>query len=246
MGKVFKKEYEVHYYEVDNKLRCTLPAILNYLCDIGIWQSDYLEVGIDKLAKQDLTWVLYKYDLKIYRYPKHMEKIIIETEPTGFKRFYGYRSYKLKSESGELLVEGLGVYFLINISKRRPCRIPKHLYEAYGSDGDTKEPIEITEAETVECYDISKSFIVRHGDIDSNNHVNNVRYLEWCLETVPEDIIKDKEIKHLAITFKKEVTYGHTITALSKVISKEDGNTVYSEVKKEDGTQLAIINTTWN
>lgn len=246
VGKVYKKEYEVHYYEVDNKFRCTLPSILNYLCDIGIWQSDFLGVGIDKLVEDNLTWVLYKYDLKINRYPKYMEKIIIETEPTGFKRFYGYRDYKIKGLDGEILLEGTGVYFLINITKRRPCRIPGNLYEAYGSEGDNKEAIEIREAVSKNEYMVEKQYIVRYADIDSNNHVNNVRYLEWALESVPVEIINNKEIKDLTITFKKEVTYGHTVTVHSDIEENEEKYIVYSKVINEQGEDLAIINTHWS
>ena len=38
------------------------------------------------------------------------------------------------------------------------------------------------------------NFKVRYGDIDSNMHVNNVRYVEWAIESLPLDIVLNYEI----------------------------------------------------
>ena len=52
MGKNFTKKYEIHYYEVNSKMRCKLPAIINFLEDIGTQQSEQLGVGIDYCLKK--------------------------------------------------------------------------------------------------------------------------------------------------------------------------------------------------
>ena len=56
-----------------------------------------------------------------------------------------------------------------------------------------------------------KSFDVRYSDIDTNMHVNNVKYVSWALETVPKDIVLNYELKNVKVTYEKETTYGETI-----------------------------------
>ena len=39
------------------------------------------------------------------------------------------------------------------------------------------------------------NFKVRYGDIDSNMHVNNVKYVEWAIESLPLDIVLIMNLK---------------------------------------------------
>ncbi len=136
MSKSFTKKYEIHYYEVDSKLRCKLSSIVNFIEDVGTQQSEHLGGGIEYCAENNCGWVFYKYDIKMHRYPMFGETISITTQPVGFKKFYGLRKYMIKDEEDNLIGEGLALFFLINIEKRRPMRIQKEQYDIYGVDGD--------------------------------------------------------------------------------------------------------------
>ena len=129
MGKSFTKKYEIHYYEVDSKLRCKLSSIIDFICDVGTQQSEYFGGGIEYCTKNNCAWVFYKYDIKMYRYPMFGETISITTQPVGFKKFYGLRKYMIKDEEDNLIGEALALFFLINIEKRRPMRIQEEQYD---------------------------------------------------------------------------------------------------------------------
>ena len=45
MGKRLEREYEIHYYDVDVKLKCRIESILNYFTDIGTKQSESWKTG---------------------------------------------------------------------------------------------------------------------------------------------------------------------------------------------------------
>jgi medium-chain acyl-[acyl-carrier-protein] hydrolase len=69
MSKSFTKKYEIHYYEVNSKLRCKLSSIINFICDVGTQQSEYFGGGIEYCTRNNCAWVFYKYDIKIHKYP---------------------------------------------------------------------------------------------------------------------------------------------------------------------------------
>ena len=46
----------------------------------------------------------------------------------------------------------------------------------------------LPEVEVAETYEPGLEFRVRLSDIDTYNHVNNTRYVEWMLEAVPFEI----------------------------------------------------------
>ena len=100
--------------------------------------------------------------------------------------------------------------------------------------------------ERVEHEDYSVNFNIRYSDIDSNNHVNNVKYIEWAIEAVPIEVIKDYTIKRIKVTFEKESKYGETISS-SAAIKEIDENTIksYHTIRKSDGTELTLLEAEW-
>jgi acyl-ACP thioesterase len=247
MAKSYTKKYEVNYHDANYKLKCKLSSIVNFLCDVGTNQSEVLGDTIEEMMAKNYAWVFYKYDIKIYKYPSYRDVISISTEPIGFNKFYAYRKYYIRSEEGELLGEAVALFFLINLKRRRPMRIPEEQYKLYGADEDKLEKeIKMEDILKVEKEDYHKKFGIRYSDIDSNGHVNNVNYLEWAIESVPVEVIKDYEIKDLKIVFEKETVYGDTVHVSASLIKENNDRfiTVHT-IKNNEGKEVTKLEATW-
>ncbi|MBD7913115.1 MULTISPECIES: acyl-ACP thioesterase domain-containing protein [Clostridium] len=246
MAKSYTKKYEVNYHDSSYKLKCKLSSIVNFLCDVGTNQSEVLGDTIEEMMAKNYAWVFYKYDISMYKYPSYRDVISITTEPIGFNKFYAYRKYYIRSEEGELLGEAVALFFLINLKRRRPMRIPQEQYELYGADDGMNRNIDMKEIRNVEKEDYHKEFNIRYSDIDSNGHVNNVNYLEWAIESVPMEVVKDYEIKELKIIFEKETTYGDTVHVSATLIKEENERliTVHS-IKNNEGKEVTKLEATW-
>lgn len=246
MTKEFTKNYEIHYYEVDSKLRCKLSSIVDFICDVGTQQSESVGGGIEYCTKNNCAWVIYKYDIKMKRYPMFGETISLTTQPIGFKKFYGLRKYIIRDSENNIIGEAHALFFLINIEKRRPTRIQKEQYDFYGVDGDADYDISMEKLERVDHEDYSMDFKIRYGDIDSNNHVNNVKYIEWALEAVPLEVVEDYTLKRIKVTFEKESRYGEVVSS-AVAIDKINDTTIksYHVIRKNDGTELTLLEGEW-
>lgn len=245
MGKCFTKNYEVHYYETDSKLKCKISSIIDFICDIGTQQSEELGGGIEYCAKNNCAWVFYKYEISMYRYPMFRETISITTNAIGFKKFYGLRQYIIKDKNEEVIGEAKVLFFLINVEKRRPMRIQKEQYELYGVDGDSDFNMDLDKLEKIEESDYSKEFATRYSDIDSNNHVNNVKYLEWAMETIPVEIANNYNLRRVKVTFEKECKYGEKISASCLIKRKGENITSYHKINRVDGEELTLLEIEW-
>jgi len=242
----FTKKYEIHYYEVNSKLRCKLSSIINFICDVGTQQSEYLGDGMDYCVKNNCAWVFYKYDIKMYRYPVFGEAISVTTQPVGFKKFYGLRKYMINDEEGNLIGEALALFFLIDIKKRRPMRIQNEQYDFYGVDGDVDYDIGMDKIERNDEEQYHKQFDIRYSDIDSNNHVNNVKYVEWAIEAVPLDVISNYVLKRIKVVFEKETTYGDKVSVSATVKEMDDINLKsYHTIRNSEGNQLTLLEADW-
>jgi medium-chain acyl-[acyl-carrier-protein] hydrolase len=242
---LFEQEYLIHYYEVDYKKRVLVTSLMNFLNDVAMRQSEQLGVGVDYLRQKNGIWVIYKWDIKIYKYPMFNEKITVKTAPHSFRKFYAYRKFEMLDKNKEKLVSANSVWLFVNTKKKRPIKIPKYMYEAYRVSQDFDEPLEIGEIGQPSSFDMQKPFNVRYSDIDTNGHVNNVKYAAWSLETVPLDIIQNYAMTNLKIAYLKETTYGKTIKALTQILSKGEKVTSLHKIVDEDNQELCLLESVW-
>ncbi|HHY04004.1 MAG TPA: acyl-ACP thioesterase [Thermoanaerobacterales bacterium] len=242
---LFEQEYLIHSYEVDCKKRALITSLMNFLNDVAMRQSEQLGVGIDYLKGKKAAWVLYKWDIRIHNYPMFNEKITVKTAPHSFRKFYAYRKFEMLNKNKEKLVSANSVWLLVDTQKKRPIKITKDMYKAYQISKDFDEPLEIGEIGQLTSFDMQKNFNVRYSDIDTNSHVNNVKYAAWSLETVPLDIIQNYTMTNLKIAYLKETTYGKTIKALTQVLSKGEKVICLHKIVDEDNQELCLLESVW-
>ena len=84
----FEKNYKVNVYDVDSTMKCKFSSLLNYLWDVVIAQSESLGETKEGIIHNSCIWVLLKYDINIYEYPKFKDVITVDTEAIVIKKFY--------------------------------------------------------------------------------------------------------------------------------------------------------------
>ena len=75
-----------------------------------------------------------------------------------------------------------------------------------------------------------------------NNHVNNVKYLEWVMECVPADVRDQKQISKADIVFKAESKYGDEIRSESISNGKSD-EFLHVITRTSDNRELSLAKT---
>lgn len=225
MNNSYLKEFEIHYYEVNRYQEATPVTILNYLEETAIAHSENVGLGVEKLKSDDIGWVLHKWLLNINHYPTRGELITVETWPTKFERFYANREFRLFSKTNnELIGTATSLWIFFNINKRRPMRIPDEIIAAYGTNPETVAHCPFLSTYPAGSHEVVQEFSVRRSDIDTNEHVNNARYVEWILETIPGEIYDHYMLTALEIDYKRETNYGTTVKASSSQVYKEQNN----------------------
>jgi acyl-ACP thioesterase len=71
-------------------------------------------------------------------------------------------------------------------------------------------------------------------DMDTNKHVNNIRYLQWLMESIPEDIIDNYYLYSIDGRFIAEAQYGDVIVSSTKRDSEENSFVHTIHVKGDD------------
>lgn len=245
MGYIADKEYQIHYYEIDYKKRCLITSLLNYFQDLAILQSDLQGAGIDYLAEHQLAWVLYRWDVKVHRYPMYREKIKIRTYAYSFVKFYAFRKFEVADESGNIIASADTVWFLVNTDNKKPVKINSHMYQAYGVSFEENDPIEFDNLEEMTEAEIQHDYEVRYSDIDTNRHVNNVKYVDWALETIPLKTVGECDLVRLKAIYQREATYGNSVKVYTQIFPGDHKLICRHRIVGCGDKDLCQLETTW-
>ena len=88
-------------------------------------------------------------------------------------------------------------------------------------------------------------FRVGHRDLDRNGHVNNVRYIEWALETVPVNVVNTSILDTMDVNFTGEAFHSEAIQARSQATSIAPPTYLHAIYSETAGNELARVKTKW-
>ncbi|KYH28073.1 MULTISPECIES: acyl-[acyl-carrier-protein] thioesterase [Clostridium] len=242
---ITEKEYEIHYYEADYRKQALMTSLIDYFNDVATFQSEKLGVGIDYMKENNMAWILYKWDINIKEYPKYGEKVIVRTEPCAVKKFYAYRKFYIFNMQKEVIATASSVWLLIDIREKKPLRVTADLIKAYGLDDDNDGILKTDNIIKINEEESSLEFKVRYSDIDTNGHVNNEKYAAWLIESVPIDIVTNRTLVNMKITYKKETKYGENIRVLTASKPIEDKIVFSHRILNKNGDEITLGETTW-
>ena len=221
-SKLFWSEtFKIRAYEVGPTSRATIQSIFNYMQEAAGNHAAELGVSVDKLIKQNLTWVLSRVHLRINNYPFWKQVITVETWPSDKDAYYAIRDFRILDEYEYEIGQATTSWMMLDIIKRIPVLIPEYIEKLKNVKQGRALPDEFEKLPKLESVDSSKLFNVRLSDLDLNQHVNSVNYIEWALESVPADIQEKYILTDIEVTYRAESNYGDQIKAQCQV--QEEG-----------------------
>lgn len=125
-------------------------------------------------------------------------------------------------------------------------RISSAQSEIYGINEESGEIPPLDDIPKIKKEDYVKDYPIRYSDIDSNGHVNNVKYMEMAIDTLPRSILNEYKLFNIKVLFKKETSDGDTLTISSEVIDHENNDiTTIHNIISNNGNLLTKLQFIW-
>jgi medium-chain acyl-[acyl-carrier-protein] hydrolase len=240
----WKESFRVRTYEVDFRNKIKLNSIFNFLQETASNNAEQLGFGYNDLIKDGLFWVLSRARINISKYLSLGEEVIIETWPKGIDKLFALRDFKIYNSTGDVVGTATTCWLMVDSKTMRPTRpdslstkVPPHSIEPAISEtpGKIIEPeAKIAVAEKV----------IGYSDIDINQHVNNVRYVEYVLDSFTQNEFTKKMISTMQINFLSQSTYADRIK-ISKGLLNNDTNEYYVEGINQNKIKIFQAYTKW-
>lgn len=239
MDKTFSKDYTITCYEADANQFMRPTAMLDMMQEAANVNASTLGFGYDEMINSNTAWVLSRIHVKFNNTPKWREEVNLKTWHKGVSKLFYLRDFILSDKEGNPLVLATTSWLIIDMNTRRLVR---------NSDlalSDTAmHAIETPADKVVVPVDIEPELVRKHpvtwSEIDTNGHVNNVKYAVWAIDAVKFEDIKEKPLKELLINYDAEVMPGDVVKISRVRQETEDGIVYYITGKVSDKQNFSV------
>lgn len=241
----FDKQFEIRYFEVNKNGIASPTTILTLLEETAAEHCDSINYNLFQLEAANIGWVLVSGVLEMERYPNYKEKIRIRTWLSEYTSIKGIRENIIYDEENNVIGRAKGIWVFFDIERRRPAKIFDEIKEKWSFCSEESISYNVSEKILViDKPDCELEFKVNRHDTDMNKHVNNIKYLQWVLESVPEDIINNYYLHSIDGRFIAEANYGQTILSLTKN-DIENESFIHTIKTEGDDKVCATAKTIW-
>lgn len=175
--------------------------------------SDDCGYGLVGGERATVHWLLASWRLELLERPVWRSEIAVETWPRSLDGFRSDRDFLVRS-GGKLAARGSSRWYLVSRSTGRLTRITPEIRSAYPLEERSvfETPLRKDGKSVPEAREAFVSVAGRR-DMDTNRHVNNIHYLEYALEALPEEVSAALP-KTVEIVFRRQILQGTTFRCL--------------------------------
>lgn len=236
-GIVFHYETQVSFSQADINGNFSLNELLRITSDAAV--EDYRQQGLSRefLKEHNTAILVSRVSFHFHKMPRENQRITIVTWEEKPELLQLKRAYKIYSEDGELLVDGLSAWIVVNLETRRitPTKdFTLHAPNDYQRQDGCMKPGKITSPENLCEIDSRK---IRFSDLDSNGHTTNSRYGAFIADVLPPEY-PISNLKDFRINYSKEAMLGETVHIMNAVTDTENGKKLTYVGKLESGNSF--------
>lgn len=226
------KEYNFRYSDRDvlgNIKPCT---VLDLLQDISISHTDYVGLNAKKMQEISLACLLEGWRIQFNESLCSEKAVTVKTGIMEFKRCESIRKYEIWQD-GKCKIIATAVWFTVDTDSMKIIRIPEVLSSAYENINEEDNGLKCTKLRPSGDAEFLCENVVQKRDLDTNNHVNNMKSVEMILSYLPDDF----DIFELKIRYCKELKKDEHI----KFYTETYENQFYCELKNEADEVCVIL-----
>lgn len=230
---MFTKNYEFRYSDLDKSRNIKISILVDILQDISIFHSHVVGLDLETLHTESLAWLLEGWRIRFEKPFNPYKTVVAKTGIMKLGRCDAVRKYEVFQEN-ELKIKATAIWYTVNMDKRKIVRVPEGVADYYESVSEEDNNLPYIKLKPDNEAVFMGNTKVEQRDIDTNNHMNNVKSLEAALEFLPEDF----NATELKIKYLKELRKGEIIS----VYRNEKENSFYFDLRNENGDVCVIVN----
>ncbi len=211
MSTIWREKFKVRTYETDFNNNVKISSLFDYMQEAAANHAESLDYGYNFLSKNNQGWVLSRAIIELYGTAGFTDELTVETWPRSIDRLFALRDFIIYDSSGKIMAKASTAWLLVDIAAKRPLRLTRIEHH---TTPDQKEPaFNDTPPKIEDCdqQELASEKIAEYTDIDLNQHVNNVKFIEYGLDALGMEFLGKNRITGVKLNFISEFKYGEKI-----------------------------------
>ena len=229
--------------EADASKRISLQNIGAFILDAAGMAANAHGFGMDYMHKHGLAWVTSRIAIEMTEYPHEYETISIETWVEDCTSIFSTRNFLIYNDKKEVIGQASTLWSMIDFKTRKMVDLLKTTDLANHVVTTQNELFTMNKPKRVD-YKGDDEPTYKHkvvvSDIDMNQHVNSMKYLQWAIDTLSLEEVMNSTIKRLDINYLKEALYNQNI----EIYRTDIDNQKHFELRNEEGQACCRIQLT--
>jgi acyl-ACP thioesterase len=237
MANIFTKEFNISSHDLNPRGHARLTTMANFFQEVAYHHASELGLGYDDMKSRKTTWVLSRMRIHMKRYPAWNDRITLETWPSGAEKLFALRDFKVMDSKGVVMGMASTAWLILDIDTHRLIR-PKEIIDQFKMIIHDVQMFEkpLDKIAVPGQTTFLKHHSVVYSDLDIVGHVNNVKYMEWCIDAVTSDKNGDREIRELEINFNHEALIADKIEIAGYM--HPSGEQYFRATRDEDSKEI--------
>ncbi len=233
---VFSKDWEINFTQCDPNGNLKYTELCNLLQLTAAAHSEVGGISFSDMQTFHQAWVLSRMRLEISELPKWKSIVTVKTWINSLEDSRSVRAIEVFC-NGKKIAGSETFWVVFNTKTRRPEKLalPYSHFEIFSERLATEN--RFSKINIPFESDLISEKIVVLSDLDIVNHVNNVKYLEWCLDLIPENKLLKSPIHSIEMNFLKELSLNDSVI----ITRNMDLNTTAFCISKEDRNCFALL-----
>ncbi|GLJ14400.1 hypothetical protein SUGI_0232620 [Cryptomeria japonica] len=231
-GLSYKENFTIRCYEVGVNRTATIEAVANLLQEVACNHAQSVGFSTDGFAttptmrKHRLIWVTARMHIEVYKYPVWGDVVEIETWCQAEGKIGTRRDWILKDATTKVVIgRATSTWVMMNQDTRRLSRVTDEVRDEYMIYCPKVSRLAFPEENSNSSKKIPKlkdpaehsrsGLMPRRADLDMNKHVNNVTYIGWVLESMPQEVLESHELQTITLDYRRECNKDDVVESLT-------------------------------
>ena len=227
-------DFYIYPREADASKQLSLQNVGAFILDAAGMAAKKRGFGMDYMHSHGLAWVTSRIAIEMKEYPREYETISIETWIEDCGSIFSTRNFLIYNSNKKVIGQASTLWSMIDFKTRKmvdllkTTNLAEHVVTTQNELFTMNRPKRVDYKGENEPMYIHKVVV---SDIDMNQHVNSMKYLQWAIDTLSLNDIMTNSIKRLDINYLREALYDQNIAVYSAMRE----NRKCFELRNEDG-----------
>lgn len=240
MGK-YECKVKIQFSDIDENNMLSTKGLIRILGEIAGVHSDAVGLGLNDIPKTHLTWMVLNWKVKLFSRPSWNSELTIKTWASTFSKAFSLRDFSVYDKDNNKVAIATSKWILVDSEKYSITRISPEIINAFGEVQESVFDVGVNDKEKEpENSKFIYDYQIKRRDIDTNHHVNNLYYVDFAYDALPEELLNNS-FDNIEIIYKKQIKLNDKIKCFYAydeaqnqhivTIKSEDLNTLHSILK---------------